>query len=84
MNLMTFLEQEGFVKDNGELYQYNEQEVELDKALADWADQNNFAYEIDTDHVFDSPGLDIYCYAFAYWDSYREEIHTNLLTAYCY
>lgn len=80
---MEFLKQEGFIDKEGNFNHYNEQEIEFGEALIIWADKNGLAYDIDSNHVFDSIALDIYCYSFAYWDDRYEEIHANLFTVYC-
>jgi hypothetical protein len=82
MDLMDFLEKEGFIKGDGDFRLCNEKDIEFGNALVNWAEQECVAYDIDSEQVFDSVGLDIYCYAFAYWRDCGE-VCAQLFTVYC-
>jgi hypothetical protein len=67
MDLMLYLEENGFERNDGITYRpYNEDGIELGQAISDWANQNGIAYDLDSDEVYNTLDTDIYCYALAY------------------
>lgn len=53
----------GFVDDDGFLYNMNENDDDFDTVFGQIAESMGFEYSIDSEHVLDSPGCDIYCKA---------------------
>lgn len=53
----------GFVDSYGDIYDINENNDNFDTVFGQIAESMGFEYSIDSDHVFDSPGCDIYCKA---------------------
>lgn len=82
MELFEWLEQKGFIDNNGYFITYNEKEEEIKDSIEEWAKENCEQYNIDCDHVFDSPGLDIYCYSVGYVK--YGKVYSNLISCYLY
>ena len=55
----------GFVDSYGDIYDTNENDDDFDTVFGQIAESMGFEYAIYSDHVFDSPGCDIYCKAVA-------------------
>lgn len=53
----------GFVDEYGDINDCNDNEDDFDTVFGQIAESMGFEYSIDSDHVFDSPGCDIYCKA---------------------
>lgn len=56
----------GFVDEYGDI---NENDDDFDIVFGQIAESMGFEYSIDSDHVFDSPGCDIYCKAVVVLDA---------------
>lgn len=80
MDLFEWLEQKGFINQNNEFIGWNENDEEIEDSIEKWAKENCEQYDIDSEHVFDSPGLEIYCYAVSYVKC--GEVHANLISCY--
>jgi hypothetical protein len=55
----------GFVDEYGDINDCNDNEDDFDTVFGQIAESMGLEYAIDSDHVFDSPGYDIYCKAIA-------------------
>ena len=82
MELFEWLEQKGFTDNNGYFTICNENEEEIGNSIKEWAKENCEQYNIDSNHVFDSPGLDIYCYSVGYIK--YGKVHSVLISCYLY
>lgn len=76
------LKERGFYDELDECFhQYNEEDVSIEDALNEIKEEYSI-FTYDSDQVFDSPGMDIYCYAIAY--SGKDGICVELISAYSY
>lgn len=80
MDLYEWLEQKGFIDQGGNFIKLNENDEGIKDSIEEWAKENCEQYDIDSDHVFESPGCDIYCYAVSYVK--RGEVYSNLISCY--
>lgn len=55
----------GFVDEYGDINDYNSNDDDFDTVFGQIAESMGLDCAIDSDHVFDSPGCDIYCKAIA-------------------
>ena len=78
MDLFEWLEQKGFIDNNGYFTICNENEEEIGNSIEEWAKENCEQYSID----YDSPGLDICCYSVGYVKSGK--VYSNLISCYLY
>ena len=53
----------GFVDEYGDINDYNSNDDDFDTVFGQIAASMGYECAIDSDHVFDSPGCDIYCKA---------------------
>lgn len=53
----------GFVDEYGDIYDCNDNDDDFDTVFDQIAASMGYECAIDSDHVFDSPGCDIYCKA---------------------
>lgn len=82
MELCEWLEQKGFTDNNGYFTICNENEEGIGDSIEEWAKENCEQYSIDFDQVFESPGLDIYCYSVGYVKCGK--VYSNLISCYLY
>ena len=61
MDLFEWLEQKGFINQNDDFIKWNKNDEVIEDSIEEWAKENCEQYDIDSDDVFNSPGLDIYC-----------------------
>lgn len=82
MDLFEWLEQKGFINQNDDFIEWNENDEGIEDSIEEWAKKNCEQYDIDSNHVFDSPGLDIYCYSVSYVKCGK--VHSHLISCYSY
>ena len=82
MDLFEWLEQKGFINQNDDFIKWNKNDEVIEDSIEEWAKENCEQYDIDSDDVFNSPGLDIYCYSVSYVKC--GEVHSNLISCYSY
>jgi hypothetical protein len=64
-DIFEYLMDEGFEREDGNYYLYNDKDEDIKDRIAEWATFNSTAYAIESETVFDSPGLDITCISLA-------------------
>ena len=82
MDLFEWLEQKGFINQNDDFIKWNKNDEVIEDSIEEWAKENCEQYDIDSDDVFSSPGLDMYCYSVSYVKC--SEVHSNLISCYSY
>ena len=62
-DILNEMIKKGFVDEYGDINDHNSNDDDFDTVFGQIAESMGLEYAIDSDHVFDSPGCDIYCKA---------------------
>jgi hypothetical protein len=81
-DFLEYLEEQGVLNEEKDYLYCNDEGITFEEILCKWAAINNYSYDITSDHVFESPGEDIYCYAFAYIND-EQQLISELFVIYC-
>lgn len=60
-DILNEMIKKGFVDEYGDINDYNSNDDDFDTVFGQIAESMGLDCAIDSDHVFDSPGCDIYC-----------------------
>jgi hypothetical protein len=81
-NIYDYLVDEGFEREDGNYYLYNDENEYIKDSIVEWATFNSTAYDIMSENVFNSPGLDITCISLACVDECGG-VYSYLFTIIC-